>query len=761
MNTFGDTFGFSDELADLQEGALKTMAVFDIVLGYLWLHWEIRRVVPNAPLADPGSFICGWVGCLLLLIGSTASCVLRTRVLRVARHTLVWSSLLAGICAVCAFRSGEAVYLLVIPVVFANVLVGPRAFLLTAFLAILTAFVIDPAAGRVPTSLVNRPLLLWPVAALVRLFSPGVAVRILVLSLVTVAAWLSSNNLYTALAWFHSGYQRARRNERIAQDQRGELGRVLKALDEAYRRLERSNYMLMLARDEAETARRSKQDFAQNISHELRTPLNLIMGFSETMANAPETYGAATWSPSLRGDVEQIYRSSRHLSSLIDDILDLAAVEAHKLSIVLEQASIRDVVTEAVGIVEALFRAKNLDLRVDVAPDLPRVYLDSTRVRQILLNLLTNASRHTLHGGVTVKAYLVDDEIQLSVADTGVGIAADDIPKVFQEFGRIEGAIVETKGGTGLGMPLSKRLVELHGGHMWLDSVPGKGSVFYFTLPVSSEPATRLARLDREGGLPRGEYSACRKGLLVHDADPLLLHTLRKYLDGYDIVGLQADKTLGALVDEYKPIAIIADSRDTHTPDGGQPDSVVVSTNLPVVEFPLRTSLARADQLGIRDYLLKPVARPQLLAAVDGLDAHTETVLVVDDDPQLVELIVRMLESGCDGVQVDRAYSGDDALAGMRHRRPDLVLLDLVMPGTDGLGVLRTMRNDPFLSNIPVIAVSGRDYLELAGGAHSLAVRRAEKFSGAELLKCLQSLVDAMPTLPAPQPERVPQSGSA
>jgi hypothetical protein len=196
-----------------------------------------------------------------------------------------------------------------------------------------------------------------------------------------ITTWLGSRQMHLALAWTQNSYTQA--NDLLTQlrDERRHLASTLKMLDEAYYRITRLNHALIEARSVAETARRLKAEFAANISHELRTPLNLIIGFSETMANAPETYRNVTWSPVLRGDVDQIYRSSRHLSALIDDILDLSALEAQQLGLTLQEGSIGDVVEEAAAVVRDLYRAKRLYLNLEIAPDLPRLRMDITRVR--------------------------------------------------------------------------------------------------------------------------------------------------------------------------------------------------------------------------------------------------------------------------------------------------------------------------------------------------------------------------------------------
>ncbi len=333
-----------DNLADLQEKSLKIIALFVGAIGYLWFasnFWSLRvtrEIHSQAPIS-------AWIGCGLLILSVMVSYVLRDRHLRMTTHLLVWGILAAAACAVLAFPSPAVAYLFVLPIIFASVLLSQPAFFSVAVVAGLLSLAIGPTSMGMP------------------LLSPDVALPVVIIALVTIASWLSARNLYIALKWAWNGYERARRNERMAREQGAELKRILKALDEAYYRLERANYMLAVARDEAEEARQLKQQFAQNISHELRTPLGIIIGFSETMANAPETYGDMVWPPSLRGDVEQVYRSSRHLSSLIDDVLDLSALEARRLRLAVEEVDIGAVIQEAVSVVDSLFQVKRLHLK--------------------------------------------------------------------------------------------------------------------------------------------------------------------------------------------------------------------------------------------------------------------------------------------------------------------------------------------------------------------------------------------------------------
>ena len=189
--------------------------------------------------------------------------------------------------------------------------------------------------------------------------------------LTAFTTWLISRQLVIVLNWMQTAYREANSLLGQLRDERASMARTLKQLEEAYLRIEKMNYALIEARRLAEEARQLKAEFAANISHELRTPLNIIIGFSETMANAPETYRGVSWSPTLRGDVEQIYQSSRHLLSLIDDILDLSALDMHRLGLTFEETSIEEVITEAVALAQDIFHAKRLYLKVNVSPGLP------------------------------------------------------------------------------------------------------------------------------------------------------------------------------------------------------------------------------------------------------------------------------------------------------------------------------------------------------------------------------------------------------
>jgi signal transduction histidine kinase/CheY-like chemotaxis protein len=561
----------------------------------------------------------------------------------------------------------------------------------------------------------------------------------LLILITACAAWLGSRQMHLALDWMRNSYKRANDLLEQLRDERASLAHTLKMLEDAYVRIEKMNYALIEARSVAENARQLKAEFAANISHELRTPLNLIIGFSETMANAPETYAGVAWTPALRGDIEQIYQSSRHLSSLIDDILDLSALDARRLGLTLQDASIDEVIDEAVAMMQDLFRAKRLYLHVDVAAELPRARVDVTRIRQVLINLLTNASRFTRAGGVTITARQVEERIRVAVQDTGIGIAPHEIPRVFEEFGQVDGSRTRKQEGTGLGVPLSKRLVESHGGHMWLESQPGMGSTFYFDVPIATTNVRSPVMITGTGVAP----AHSRKPVLVYEPDPLLLRTIRRHLHRCDVVEIREGAEIPAQVEQHQPTALVV---NTESMENCGPDAWGLPDDLPLISIAMTGNLRAAQALGVCSYLCKPVLREQLIDALSHLGRTIRDVLIVDDDPELVELIARMLQSSGQDYHPVKAFGGGEALARLRSDKIDLVLLDLFMPDIDGKQVLEEMKGDPALADIPVIVITAQ-HPETAATERRLFLQlsRTANASTTETLNYLQALIEALP----------------
>ncbi len=711
----------SGDLDELRRGTILEIGV--VIFAVAW-------VLMVGSYGDPKNLVVP----MLLMSSALVSIWLRQVNFRIALLWLIGTLLAAIACAKWLLPYSTAQYYYPLVIVVSSLLVSSA----NVFIVALTASVLV---------LLNALMhgTLW-------LAEQEVITPVMLNLLTACAAWIGSRQIHLSLAWMEKSYTRA--NELLEQlrDERGSLARTHKALEDAYGRIERMNYALIEARSTAENARQLKGEFAANISHELRTPLNLIIGFSETMANAPETYRGAVWTPAQRSDVEHVYQSSRHLASLIDDILDLSALDARRLGLVMQDAAIGEVIEQAADLVRDLFRAKNLYLKTEIAPDLPWVRIDATRVRQVLINLLTNASRFTHHGGVTITASLINGEIQVAVKDTGIGIVPKDVPKVFEEFAQVDGSAARKHDGTGLGVPLSKRLIESHGGAMWLESQPGKGTEFYFTLPVSLQAAVGSPLPYRRANTTLANY---HKPILVCESDPLLLRTIRRHLSGYDVIQFKSGDDVSSLVERYQPMVVIVNTREVEQLDG-QPWSNLPE-DLPVIRFGMTGNLKAAQALGVQDYIIKPVLREQLLDAIDSVGRDLREVLIVDDDPEVVELIGRMLQTAGDAFRPLKAFSGGDALMRLRSEKVDLVLLDMFMSGIDGMTVLKEMKAEPALAQIPVIIISAL-HPDVARAENGLDVQlaRAANPTTAETLNYLEALIEALPLRGLPTPIGAP-----
>lgn len=485
------------------------------------------------------------------------------------------------------------------------------------------------------------------------------------------------------------------------RDRQGELNKALAALHVAYQLLERSNRELALAHQEAEEARRLKEEFAANVSHELRTPLNIILGFAEIMYRTPATYGGLDWPPMLRRDVSEIWRSARYISELVDDILELARVDALRMPVTREMSDLAAVVAETLELAERLADGKAVALEISLEPDLPPVYLDRTRIRQVLLNLLTNAIRFTDSGTVTVSVGRVRDEVEITVSDTGIGIPQHELEMVFREFHRAEGP--GQRGGKGLGLAIARRFVQLHGGRIWAESELGRGSRFHFTLPLHGIGVSRIT----------GSAAAVEPP--AHTGPVLVLSTsgndrawsfLSRHLDGFELIPIGAAGTLAEMLDRHHPKAIVVEG------PGGEVHQCVeqLTEALPPGVTIIATTLSGRSPLDAEapfDALIaKPVESDELLRIVGGY-VTSGSVLVVDDDRGFVQLVRRMLQASGTGLSVRWAYNGAEALERLRETPSDVVLVDMVMQPMSGISLAHSIRQDPALSSIPIIAVTG------------------------------------------------------
>jgi signal transduction histidine kinase/CheY-like chemotaxis protein len=673
---------------------------------------------------------------LLLLTVAACSYLLEPRAPHLAAGSLVCGSLAAGILIGFWWPGAGAAALLALPVGLATLTLGRHVGLVLGLALSLL--------------LVVRPL------TLVAGFSVHeVALALLMVNLAWLSGWISESRQESALTDFLDHYERANQLLDEARDSRLLLNQANEDLTEAYRQVARLNEQLRASQIETEQARRAKEEFVANVSHELRTPLNMIIGFSEMILNAPASYqgkGANT----LLADMGVIYRNSQHLLQLINDVLDLSQVEAGQLVITADWADLAQVAAEAVEAVAPLFQSKGLALALEAPPDLPAVWCDRLRIRQILLNLLSNAGRLTSVGGVTVTLRNDRKTMMVSVSDSGPGIALADQNKIFDPFQQLDASTRRLHEGSGLGLSISKRLVELHGGRMGVESTPGVGSTFFFSLPLAGEPEVGhgvgrwfnpyLPYTPRTRR-PVVELTQPPAQIMVLDRAGLLHHHLASHLDGVEIVRVQTVDDLKNGLAAVTPSAILindaqvmADWRLIRRTLRLPPRTPVISCYVPGLQ-------EACEQLNVVDYLVKPVTRSTLLSAVARVAPPQGTLLLAEDNAEMAHLVARQLTTHESGYRLLRAGDGSRALALMRQRQPDAVLLDLGLPGQDGYQVLREKNADPIIRAIPVLIISARDPLGEPVVTNRLRVEMADGLSVRDILLSAVAVSQALSPL--------------
>ena len=707
----------SDELDELRRHSLRTV-LFGLAVGvYIWcviLFFTNHR------------FTVVWLGPVLLIGGLVFAFI-------TWRHSSSWAATAAitGVAAAVLYNvwlsgPGAAPYILAVVVSLTGLLFGLSEVIWLTLLCSGSVVAIGSLRWGFPPT---APELLAPA---------------LVIGVVGILSSLAVRNLYTALYWALDRTMAAQHNLEELRERQAQLARTLKALDEAYQRLEHANYDLAQAREAAEETKSDKQKFVTHVSHELRTPLNVIVAFAETMYLSPESYEGVPLPSQYRGDVREVYRSSQHLLHLIDDVLDMSQIEAGRLRVRQEWASLLDVVQEAVEMIRPLV-PEQVALRADVPPDLPQVLIDRARIQQVLLNLLNNARRFTAQGSISVQATSEKGEIRVTVSDTGVGIPPSEQHKVFKEFQHLDGAIAGHHDGTGVGLAISKRFVEIHGGRIWVESdgVPGHGSHFHFTLPTGE--SVKMSPL-HESPMPLRRPGGRGRTLLLLGQDPNVARMLEQALDDYAIVPLSETSQIPRLARELQASAVLLDA--VHPEEMEEHLRAVHRTmadsSVPIILCPLMGERHLGASLGVLDYLIKPITREALTGLLDRLTGDLRRILIVDDDPRMARILSRMLHATGRQVEIVWAENGVEGLREMREQRPDLVLLDLVMPEMDGYNVLARMKEDPELCPVPVTIITAQAHTPLEErqmGGNTLTVFNAAGFTNNQILAYLRGIL--------------------
>jgi PAS domain S-box-containing protein len=504
------------------------------------------------------------------------------------------------------------------------------------------------------------------------------------------------------------------------------------------------------ARDQALIATKLKSEFLASMSHELRTPLNAVIGFSEVLSE--KMFGDLN--PKQEEYILDILSSGRHLLSLINDILDISKVEAGRMELELRTFDVPALLESTVALVRERAKKNRVHLGMEIGPECSQFTGDERKVKQVLLNLLSNAIKFTPpEGQVLLKANLIDHAMNISVKDSGIGIAPEDQQKVFEEFYQAGGDYSRKPEGTGLGLALAKRYVELHGGQIQLQSAIGHGSTFTFSIPERPHLEKTVGLTDDRGIT----HSQAPLALIIED-DLASAKLLKLYLTeaGFTVevaydgeVGLEKARTLRPTVITLDILMPRLDGWDFLTrlkADSG-------TAAIPVVVLSIVDERGKGFALGATEYLVKPVDRDELIRAVrhavhiSSQEVRDITVLAVDDDPIVLQLMDAVL--GSNDVSVVKAGSGREGLDLAMTRHPDVIVLDLLMPDVDGFQVLDELKGNPETAHIPIIILTCKTLSQdekdrLNGRVNDL--KQKGDFSRAEFVAYLRSFVKSRKT---------------
>jgi adenylate cyclase len=501
---------------------------------------------------------------------------------------------------------------------------------------------------------------------------------------------------------------------------------------------------LAAARDAADEANRTKSSFLANMSHELRTPLNAIIGLTDMMVGNAARFGTEKALEPLR----RVHRAGTHLLGLINQVLDLSKIEAGKLELNLESVSIPPMVEEVIGTARPLAEQNKNRLSLECPSNLPPIEADAMRVRQILLNLLSNACKFTKDGSIILRVVGVvhqgQDCIAFAVADSGIGMTPEQMGRLFEEFSQGDATTARQYGGTGLGLAITRRLCQMMGGDVSVTSEVGKGSTFTVRLPVAAAAIVARDQTSETGtDVPSGDC------VLVIDDDVTARDLIADYLRqaGFAVITAAGGREGLKRAKDHHPIAI---TLDVMMPDidgwtvlaalRGDPKLA----DIPVVMATIVDERRQGMALGAVGYLTKPIDRDKLVEIMRryGASSGPTRVLVVEDDATQRERVRTLLQPP--QWLVTEAENGRVALDRLKDRVSDVIILDLMMPEMDGFQLVAALQEHPQWRRIPVVVVtaldlSAQDRARLNSGVETILLK--ESFKPSDLIDGLRRLV--------------------
>jgi CheY-like chemotaxis protein/nitrogen-specific signal transduction histidine kinase len=489
-------------------------------------------------------------------------------------------------------------------------------------------------------------------------------------------------------------------------------------------------------------ANQAKSAFLANMSHELRTPLNAIIGYSELLEEVADDMSLED---EIGPDLQKIHSSGKHLLAIINDILDLSKIEAGKMEFYNQSCDLEELVQEVVSTVQPIIDKNSNELEVQIKNKLGSMAVDITRLRQVLFNLLSNASKFTEKGKVSFIAdrSIVNesDWITLTIKDSGIGMSPDQVARLFESFSQVHPQNIQKYGGTGLGLAISKRICEMMGGDIFVESIIGEGSTFSIRLPAKVMVKKSLKTSDSSAGVKnfirqeiKNETDSPEQEnvILVIDDDPMVHHQMQRAFEkeGYRIVTATDGEEGLALARKYHPTLITLDilmpgmdGWTVLTELKADPDMA----NIPVFVISMVDNENKGYSLGASEYLTKPIDRTRIHILMKKYKWDSGSVLVIEDDTSTRARLCRMLEDY--GLIVAEAENGQVALERVKESSPGVIFLDLMMPVMDGFEFIEELRKTPEWRTIPIVVITSKDLthadrLRLNGGVEKLIEKK-------------------------------------
>ncbi|MBN2012244.1 response regulator [candidate division KSB1 bacterium] len=627
-----------------------------------------------------------------------------------------------------------------------------------------TPFIFKTFAGNIfPKEIITIPVMRdGTVAAMLSLASiqPYSHEHVLIINQNWMAINTAFSNLFASEQTRKLAHELEVKNDEL-QKKSDELKNSAEELKLQSEELHEQNIELEVQRNQVEDANRLKSEFLSNMSHELRTPLNSIMALSRVLIiQARDSLKADE-----RGYLEVIERNGKKLLELINDILDLSKIEAGKMDIHIQQFSLRRTIDTIVENLEPLANEKGIELSYQIREDFPDIDSDEIHVHHILQNIISNAIKFTNHGYVCVTATHDDVNVRIHVQDTGIGIPAAELSHIFDEFRQVDGSTARKYEGTGLGLAIAYKASKILGGNIEAQSTVDEGSLFTVHLPITWD-AHMQNSVTNFNTMQHVKPTVAAKTILVVDDDPEILSYISQHLteEGYHVITSTSGKDVVALAREYHPFAITLDIIMPGI-DGWEALQQLKSDktlrDIPVIMISVSDDLQTSLALGAMGYLNKPIDKKKLLGEIKKISSQKpQTILIVDDNDIDRMEIARIAESG--DIAVISVDSGEKCLDALQNTLPDVIILDLMMPGMSGFDVLKSIRSQPQTRDLPVIIVTAKelnreDKNRLSGNVSSII--EISKMTPANLMQSIKNMLEQIHHESTRKIKTIPASG--